>query len=158
MAPVRDEMERLRQAAEALNAATDGLNEVIEQLEDELAKIGVGLTYWLDEYQAQPAIFDHQEQNDRRAKGWTLGYTKIGDRWRLAVREVTVEVPSEEDDPISRTPWSFLRRGTAVPLLTAPRIVRAEAAPELERLVSGLRARADHLTEGVDKARDAVTK
>ena len=69
---LQSEMDRLQEVAVALEARTEDLNGLIEQLAYRLDEAGVSVTAWID---------------SGVMPGWKFGYAKVGDEWTLAARK-----------------------------------------------------------------------
>lgn len=168
MAPIEDKLAALHAATERLNAKSDSLNEIIEQLEDRLRQSGSGVSVWLDSRAGYMELSGFRRANDDEASGsratrltatcWLLGYCKTGKggdhRWRIAAKRVRVEIvdPAGYD----RDDDDVVDLDEPIPLLKAPRGVRVEAAEHLENLVGALVAKANVLEAAVDKARTLI--
>jgi hypothetical protein len=154
--PIADSLARLRESAARFNKVTDTFNDTIAAVEDELARIGVGLTVWLEETQQLISVENWGSGgNHDRARAKALGYTKLDEGWCLAVKPVVwVRGLADGDE---NCPWEELRDdGTPVALLKAPRLVRVEAAQHLENLLDALADHADHLVGSVEAAHGKV--
>ncbi len=143
MAPMRETLDELTKAAAALNKETDELNGVLEDIEDELAGAGVGMTVWLGYALADSNwTEEYDEHTDRtweESTAWDLGYEKLEDGWRIAAKRVklrrnTGDMEWESFD----LPTPGGSQGGPIPLAKAPRLVRMEAAAHLEDLLKVL--------------------
>jgi predicted nucleic acid-binding Zn-ribbon protein len=119
-----EKLEQLAQIAEALNRETDNLKDTVSELEKRLGKMNIGATVWLER------LLEWSDEGNDTA--YELGYTKIKDKWRIAVR-----VKGEE--------------GSELPLSKAPRLVRAIALRHLDELLDLLTERATKFLETLKK-------
>jgi hypothetical protein len=159
MAPSKASLDALAGKASKLNAATDELSEIFEQLEAKLEASKVGVSVWLRR------LLDAEagEPNDRDRgidEGWTVGYGKVGGQWRLAARRerwpFAMEAwPTAGGDVTRRRNYDGdpIVTDSAVPLIHAPRSVRAVAAGLLDELIEKLSAQVDHYLENIEKAK-----
>ena len=156
MTPIESSLDRLAGVAGHLNAESDALNRVIEAVEDRLASMNLGITYW-DE-----RLLDAEEEpvhdgDLRISYGSVLGYHKLSDGWRLAVRGVRVEEGYFEND-LSCPYRNVTAHKEPVPLLQAPRSVRVEAAERIEAVLDGLTDRAKSYVTGIGAAKKLVSE
>lgn len=161
--PSKQTMEELAAAAAELNSASDDLNEIIETFEDQLQRAGVGVSCWLGEEDFEPSAWllpqapsveDPDDDNHLVATGWLLGYVKLSDKWRLAVKEVLVNIYPRADLQ-ERENKRDLRKPD-VPLLKAPRHIRVAAAAQFEELAKLLTRRMKQHTADIEEAKALV--
>jgi len=149
MVALRESLSDLRKVAAQLNAASDELNAVIESLEKQLAESKIGLTLWLDDKYVNQELLSEPYEDDEGRTGviyWGIGYEKLDDQWCIAARQTSrIELPGG-DDSIERI-WELK------PLVNAPRVVRVEAAGQLEMLVYQLTVKAQAYLESIAKAK-----
>ena len=69
-------LKELEEAHEELTENTERVNRAIHALEEELLRIGVGVTVWVD----STIEIDQQK--------WTIGFTRIGRGWSLAAHRL----------------------------------------------------------------------
>jgi len=165
MAPSNTSVEALAAKASKLNAKTDELNAAFEYLEARLAAANVGVSVWLP--LRELLDIDHGRPSESTASdddetwtgsddGWNIGYTKVGAKWRLAAREErwTYSTDGAEktfnDVPIIVS--------APVPLVSAPRAVRAEAAGLLDLLIEELTKQVDFYLANIEKAISTAAK
>jgi hypothetical protein len=156
MSPISDKLQALAAAATKLNTATDDLNEMIERVEDDLQRAGVGVEIWLDaqlmesEWEEEDATAVTIGEMPREFRQfWELGFARAPDKWRIAIRQMQA-VRADRVAPYERQ----LRAPS--PLASAPRQLRLEAVELLESLVEALTARAEELLRTVEVARQRV--
>jgi hypothetical protein len=164
--PISDKLQNLSAVAAKLNAETDSLNEVIEQLEDDLGKAGLGLTYWLENTLTEILACGPKRKIDERdldadkypgahsvASACVLGYIKIADRWRLAVKSAEL-VFSASRAGFADDDWEVRDVGQEpIALAHAPRNIRMQAPAQFEALVDGLTSLAESMLEGIELAK-----
>lgn len=158
-AALNESLNRLTVVAARLNAETDDLNEVIREYERQLAEANVGVTAWvgplIDEEIVQR---DHHPHGETIREGWELGYTKIDREWRIAVRRASLasgffqgDEECEYQEPAA--PW-----GDPIPLQSAPRQVRLQAAGMFEKLLNELTRAAEQGIKAVQGAKALLAK
>jgi hypothetical protein len=132
--PMRETLGTLASVAAQLNAASDEVNAIVEDFEEELEAAGVGTTLWLLpllESSVPETHYDHEREIEWvSAKGIQLGYAKVDGKWRAAVRDVTImHDGGNRELRDARTP---------TPLANSPRPIRIEAVARLENLAEAL--------------------
>jgi len=160
MTPV--DLKGLEKTAKKLNAETEELNSVIDDLESRLAKMGIGVSAWTgqilgerewtEEREGQPWAssnpFYAAQSNSYKVyfkSGLELGYAKVGESWVIAVRKTRGEGSDPED-----LKWSD-EEPTA--LLSASRNIRVEAAQHLEKVVAAIQRRAEGFIQDISGAK-----
>jgi exonuclease VII small subunit len=157
--PSQKKMEKLAATAKRLNQASDELNEVIESFEDQLQTAGVGLSYWFgdDELGLEQAWLlakgpvETNEQQEEEQAGHQLGYTKVDGKWKLAVRPVLVQAKVIPGSAL--TYYRLTPEGREIALSSAPRLIRAEAAPLFGHLADALEAKMEAFIQGIEYAK-----
>jgi hypothetical protein len=146
MTTIKESIAELQGLAHDLNSETEGLNETIQSVEQQLAASKIGVSAWLSNvWLGAP---ESHSTDGGGVHGWSperayrLGFTKIGDAWCIAVQRVPA--PQTMDDPM--------------PLTKAPRIIRVEAAPHLAALVHALSEKARDYIGGIQRAREYANK
>lgn len=147
MVPLNDSLQELSVLAGQLNEETDGLNEFISDLEKKIGASKVGVTVWIDEMKL---LDESAGELEGSKEGWYLGYTKIGDAWRIAVKRVN-ELYDTNREFVTANDLS-----DPMPLSKAPRIVRVESAPYLEKLVMKLAKRVREHIHNIQIAKQAA--
>jgi hypothetical protein len=116
---VRHSFPKLKEAAALLSKESDRLNESANAFNAVLKKIGIGISAWVE--------FDGGSDDDAQvAWSMSLGYTKIGGKWGLAIRSSQQDFADPE--PVVES-WQFAE---------APRGLRVAAAPSIPDLVDQL--------------------
>ncbi len=167
MSPIKEQLHSLGVLSRKLNEEADALNEMYEDLEDDLQRQGVGVSVWLDDFAARargqqkalnslgrtPTPIDPvfpglaMTTSSDGAEGYSLGYARVRDKWRLAVRPMrTLPELNEGGDLVVEV-------GTPAPLLEASRGVRIEAARYLELLLEALEVEVREHLDGIRRAR-----
>lgn len=159
--PMRETLDELTRIATALNSETDELNAVIEDIEDELQKAGVGLTAWLNWPIAESSWTEEYDQETDRSweecTAWHLGYDKLADGWRLVVKRVKLrQDPGQEEPSIFDLPTPGAPKGEPLALAKAPRLVRMAAAGHLETLMKLLAAQMQRYLKNIVEAKKLV--
>ena len=154
MVPIRESMQDLSLLARELNAETDSLNGVIQSLEDQLAASKVGVAIWLPHLLDESAPTREDESREIFTEGWLLGYAKIGDAWRIAVKRVLrVSIIDGSRDVVRE---DVEDQTPPMPLTKAPRVVRVEAAQHLESLIEALATRVRRYISSIKDAKRLV--
>ena len=140
-------IQNLTQLAEKLNETSDLVTEQLEAFETKLQSTNLGIQVWLPERlnestqpreTVSPGDLTYVVTGTRR---WDeIGWSRIGDRWRLIHKVVTenrgwVEELEEE--------FQATRDSEPQPLVNAPRIVRFQAIKLLPQLVTALEKEAN---------------
>jgi hypothetical protein len=148
MAPTQSSLERLAAKASKLNSKTDELNGIFEGLEAKLETAQVGVTCWLDRLlEVENGV--PSDSGIGADTGWTIGYTRIGSRWRLAARPERWLFSMTPDKEYGET----MAIGDPVALVSAPRSIRVAAAGVLDDLIEALTNRVDHYLSNIEKAK-----
>lgn len=126
-----EKLENLSRIAEELNKETDALKDSVSDLDKRLGKMKIGATVWLDH------VLKDGENED--ANSYLLGYTKIRDKWRIAVRR---------DDEGS----------SELALSKAPRLIRVQALNHLDELLDALTERANEFLSTLRKHKEAAAR
>jgi hypothetical protein len=142
MVAIRDALREMEKVAAKLNEESDSLNEIIDKVEKSLADAGAGVEVDGDA-QFRWERFPLGDGEDGEAV-YSLGYRRFSNGWRIAaVRtfygKVLADVDTDRWIPYSTSDarpehvenWEI----SCEPLVSAPRQVRIEAFPLLERLV-----------------------
>jgi hypothetical protein len=147
MKVVDKSIQNLAQLAEKLNQTSDLVTKQLEAFEAELQSTKLGIQVWLTErLNESPQPCETIEDNDLTyrvlgTRRWdAIGWSRIGDRWRLIHKVVTENrVWIEELEEESR----HQRDSEPQPLVNAPRIVRFQAISLLPKLVTTLEKEAN---------------
>ena len=111
--------------AKALNDATDDVNAAIEQLEDRLTQIGVGVSCGLD----------RKIEVTVDSRTWGIGYGKCENKWCFTAFETA-------------PPGTLL-----LPLLKAPRAVRVASLEVLYLVLDAIHTRQLQMFHDIHKAK-----
>lgn len=118
---VRANYTALCSAAIQLNLASDDMREAVAALSEHLKRLGLGVSAWYDLATGE-------------SKVRSVGYTKLGSNWGIAIRQVTQLPNQEREEEI----WLFG---------DAPRWMRIEAVAHIPDLLEALLARTCETTE-----------
>ncbi len=144
-------LEVLASKTSTLNALADSLNEKIAALETTLSAMHVGIAVWLDDLLlVAEGCTENEDTGEKTEYGFHLGYTKIANVWRIAVRRVEMKEVREEYSNIPS--WELSDVVQTLPLLQASRQVRAEAAGHFDHLIGALSRKADEYIANIEKA------
>lgn len=127
---VRTTYKRLSDAAVDLNAASDELAKPIQIWESALKKLNLGVPAWVE-------ISSGGDEGDH---WWdrSVGYTKLKDRWGIALRTRAGNYPYPEES--SEELWAFNE---------APRWMRIESVGKLPELLDALLKQAEETTQKI---------
>jgi len=156
MTSIESSLDRLAGVAGRLNTETDALNLVIEAVERRLDSMNLGISYWDD------ALLEPEEDAGtggdlRITRGWVLGYHKVGDEWRVAVKGVRVEEGYFEND--LNCPYRNISTDKdPVPLLRASRSIRVQAAGRVQAVLDGLAERGRAYVATIGNAKKLVSE
>lgn len=151
MAELKTSLERLETLATRLNNETDQVNALIARVEDRLTKLSLGVSIWL-ELEGWPVLLD--AVSSEPVCGEQLGYSKVGDRWRIAVRTVFVHHRSVEGDDF----LELRNVSEPRPLLESSRVTRVEACAHLTLLVDELAKKVEGFLNALEIAKTAAAK
>ncbi|MCH7960605.1 MAG: hypothetical protein IID08_10755 [Candidatus Hydrogenedentes bacterium] len=152
MNPTNKDLNKLAEVASQLNTETDDLNRLIISLEERLAGMQIGLECWCGLTIEPVERFGENYETDEKDKfreSWNLGYCKIGDAWRIAIRR-------EIDDyapPYDQWDFAGVVTATLTSLANAPRHLRISFAEHLDTLISSLTELAERRVEEMQKAK-----
>lgn len=160
MAPNKSSVDSLKKLAATLNQETEDLNKLIEDLESELDACRIGVSIWLDvvlDKRTSIEVFerrngDHEEEQIR--EGWDLGYCKVGDKWRFAVKRIRSTSRDDTTDQFGLEESVWADVGNPVPLVQAPRVVRVQAASLLDQLLETLHNRVEGFVKDIQAAKN----
>jgi hypothetical protein len=143
--------------ARKLNANTDALNQSLEEIQNKLNALGLGIEVWLGQSLHQSDMDDVLDEREvptgeREYYADELGYGRHGDKWALLVRNRrTVIAPADDPrDPDVRTVFGPTDQQ---PLLNASRKLRIAAVDLIPALVEGLKAAAASALASIEKAK-----
>lgn len=141
----------IQQGAQELNGASDSINLTIGAIEQKLVEANVGLECWLD---SEPIFRGDGESwvDDRDAKhtGWketVLGFAKLDEGWKLAVREREIDAKGLQQTVENREP---------TPLWRASRLLRIAALKKMPTLLQRIRYALDEALEAIASAKKLV--
>ena len=126
---IQTSYKQLSLAANNLNAASDELGKAISLLDAALKKLNLGISAWVQ-----------LSGNENGDYWWSrdLGYTKIGDKWGVALRKAkgNYQDPDNDSDEL----WLFNE---------APRWMRTEAVGKIPDLLEALLKVAENTTKKI---------
>jgi hypothetical protein len=134
---VQSAFRKLTVSASNLNSASDDLRVVINELDDALRKLNLGVSAWVK----------IAGDDDGRDEYWSrdLGYTRIGRTWGIALREVEGNYNWPDEAKVESWPFN-----------DAPRWLRADAVGKIPDLLEKLADQADGTTKRIkQKATEA---
>jgi hypothetical protein len=151
----------LSDAAARLNAESDGINLLIEQLQEKLRTLNLGLEAWVL-LQAEPgaAATAPPPRIGPLAPPTTvrietsLGYARGADGWALYVKRIAYRAKSsspflpEEPEPVTVNKW--------LKLPDASRAVRIQALRAFPQLLEQLKAAAESAVDAIEQAKKFV--
>jgi hypothetical protein len=148
----------LKTNADRLNAASNETNQIIESIERQIAATNVGLECWIELGRSKRKLGDVVREQDSPTFLSTvlqLGWTKIGDRWRLAWRGV-IEEYRQNGGELKELKESFEGDEPVVALLSASREDRIEALKKLPDLIAALAKAAAESTAAINEAKKLI--
>jgi methyl-accepting chemotaxis protein len=126
--------ETLSSLASSLNTASDELTKVVNNLDEALKKLNIGLTVWVPfhfrEDPHSPECYDRDE----------IGYTKVQGTWGLALHRIWGD--QVRDDHYEDGPWLFK---------DAPRELRIACLDEIAGVIEELAKSATDTTKRVQE-------
>ena len=136
MSPNEQLFSELIDLAQELNESTDAVNATIDQFEEKLNELNLGVSAWVTPSPSEIAEAG-DEWND-----WQIGYGKDHGKWRILARFVEC-YEDIESPPVARSP---------IPLRDAGREVRMELVADFDALTAALIASARNKLAKVDNA------
>jgi hypothetical protein len=132
---VQESYKQLAQAALSLNSASDELGKAISVLDAALKKLNLGVSAW---------VTLSQNDGGKQGQDWwwarQFGYTKVRDKWGVALRSVSGDHAYPDGD--SEEAWLYN---------DAPRWMRTEAVAMIPDLLEALLKQAQDTTKGIEK-------
>jgi hypothetical protein len=154
MAELKTSLERLAKLATRLNTETDQVNVLIDGVDEKLSKLSLGVSLWLENEGGWPLTVG-DVAGEEPTYGEQLGYAKVGDKWRLAVRSVAFDYKTLGEDE----GYVDMRTiGEPKPLLEASRLARVEACGHLALLVDTLATKVEGFLQALEVAKTAAAK
>jgi len=128
---VQTSYKQLSLAAINLNNASDELGKAISVLDAALKKLNLGISAWVE-----------MTGSDNGLNWWSrsIGYTKVGDKWGIALKDARGHFQHPEID--SEQTWLFS---------DGPRWMRTEAVGHIPDLLEALAKQAEDTTKKVEK-------
>lgn len=138
----------------AQGALERGENQTLEQIDQRLAKMKLGLACWADEEVDIPKLGEYELDEDGTHTGWVLGYHGFPDGRHLAARRVRMR-SEEREQPwgMEEIWWTMEVLIEPVPLVKAPRAVRVWSTSILEGFMKKLAEKAEGYVESIGKAK-----
>lgn len=138
---ITDELQRLGNSAQRLNAGSDQLNRMIERIDELLSQLMIGLDY------VYPRPIDEATSADHNGKRVIelsyVGYLRTSRNYHLAIK--TVKVLESKLAVATQNP------GEIMPLLAAPRRLRYAAVDVLPEVVSGLATQVEEMVGSLER-------
>lgn len=134
---VRNSYKQLTSASRSLNNASDELKEAASVLDAALEVLNLGISAWVD-----------LSSNDNEDETWwsrEIGYTRIGNAWRIALRTRSGDYSWPERDSVEQ--WPFAE---------APRWMRIEAVAKIPDLLEALLKQTEETTTKLKKRTEQV--
>lgn len=146
----------LSAVASQLNEESDSINTIIEQLQESLKRLNLGLEAWVQVQSEESMITMPRPQPSVPAIVETsVGYARGQDGWALWVKRVAyrantmpnplVGIPLAMREPVKVHPW--------LKLVEAARPVRIAALDAVPRLLDALKAAADSAVQSIQSAK-----
>jgi hypothetical protein len=124
--------EKLASSALSLNAATDELTKIGASFDAALKRLNLGIESWVQ-------ISEGSDELGTKSYYSQLGYSKIGGKWGIALRNVECDEQSGEETVLKE--WLFA---------DAPRDLRVLAVNRLPELIERLQEEAQDTTEFIN--------
>jgi hypothetical protein len=129
----RSSFKQLAASATHLNAASDELSAVVCALDQALKGLGLGISAWVK-------VSGDDDAQDGYHWSRDIGYSKVGNRWGIALRETSGNYNYPDDDDSES--WLFA---------DAPRWLRIESIGKIPDLLEHLVKQADSTTQRLKK-------
>ncbi|SRR6266404_2055466 len=128
---VQASFRQLSTSAASLNAVSDELRESISELETALEKLNLGVSAWVK-------IAGGHDEHGLYYWSRDLGYTQAGKGWGIALRTVSGDETSPEDE--TQEIWPFN---------DAPRWMRVEGVGKIPELLDALNKQAEETAKKI---------
>lgn len=130
---VQASFRELSSAAKSLNQATDELGQTISFLDTMLQKLNLGIAAWVP-------VSGNENEN---GTWWSrdIGYSKVGDRWGIALRKIEGNYSDPDRDTVD----------DLCLFSDAPRWLRAESVGHIPALLEKLTKQADDTAKRIQK-------
>jgi hypothetical protein len=165
MVDATETFRKLSEKASKLNKSSDEINRIISSFEKKLGEMNLGVEVWYGDpdrsWFLNPEADSHGftlERSDMHVeKGRqssfiiVLGYAKLGNSWRLAVREGTIRGGFSGGEYVET-----FAEDKRFPLSEATRAVRMSALGAMEGLFGAIEKKADELLAQLEKGRKFV--
>ncbi len=142
----------LTQSAKTLNQESDSINTLISKFEETLVAINLGLEVWLLSPELRSRRWTEENDEGVTMEEGThdeeLGFAKIDDHWRLAVRTAMYRHEGRE--------VALLSTGRPRPLLDSSREIRIEALRHFPALAGRMKDEADAAVKAITDAKKFV--
>ena len=152
-------MQNLIALSHKLNEKTNTINSTISSLNENLARLNLGVEAWLDCLSLEAEAYEEHSETETCARSRTrdekvLGYCRVENEWQLAVRKATrVIYPDSFED---RDYEDDILNPTYYPLLKASRHFRAKAVTQIPALLDQIGASVMRLLSSIEIAEKAV--
>jgi hypothetical protein len=149
----------LSNAASRLNAESDAINQLIEQLQEKLRALSIGLEAWIL-LQTEPGSIAPGPRAGVPSPPATvrvetsLGYARSTDGWGLYVKRIAYRAKpaspflAEEPEPVTVNKW--------LKLSDASRTIRIDALRAFPKLLEKLKAAAESAVDAIEQAKKFV--
>ncbi len=160
MAPNKSSVESLKKLAATLNQETEDLNHLIEELEVALDACKIGVSIWLNvalDQRTSVEVVDRRNgdrDEEQIREGWDLGYCKVGDKWRIAVKRTRSTSRDDTTNQLGDEELVWADVDNPLPLVQAPRVVRVQAAGLLDDLIQTLHGRVEDFVKDIQTAKN----
>lgn len=128
---VQTSFQKLAEKASHLNQVSDELTKIIDTLDAELKKLGLGISAWV-------TIDDDRSDDGQYWSSEELGYTKLSNRWGIALRTRSGDYNYPPDDECHE--WHFS---------DSPRTLRIKAVDHLPTLLDELSKEAAKMASAI---------
>ena len=132
---IQNVFKQLSLAAVGLNGASDGLADAILMLDDTLKRLNLGVSAWVTV----------SGNDDQDGNWWSrdLGYTRIGDKWGIALKSASGHYGNPDGDSVEK--WLFS---------DAPRWMRIESVGKIPDMLEALLKQAEDTTQKIKAKTD----
>lgn len=157
VAPATAELIDLERLAKRLNAATDELNASLQEIQDRLNSMGLGVDVWLEESLDLSSTREMATPGDRRdpSPEFTLdflGYGRFGDGWALLVqRRHAVRLGPVDGCVVDLV--NYVEIDEATPLMRASKKIRLAAVAQLPQLIQLMKLEAQRQITAIENAK-----
>jgi hypothetical protein len=149
---IKDLFAEAEKVAKTLNERSNRIQSAIQEMEQKLQTLNLGLEYWLDEdpLSNEGSEVDEEDSRDSPTRVQReLGYAKIAGSWGLFIRRARYE---EHNNGYTSPWWELTESSEIQPLQKASRQLRIRALDRFPGLIRALTQEAENAISTIEQA------